>query len=173
MYIFLFLKVTALLNSYSKPLNLTMGREFLAKVHDSELGLCLNLNETKYKTSTANTSLASLHVRVTNYSSLKNSMLQFPCLHCPNLTSTSPNAKFVLNNETVENMTCLAGSRFADDFQVTQQNPFRLSDVLSLSIIDGDMSFINFSQGEAVHLQMPLVRLPNTSRPYTLSVSGY
>ena len=149
-----------------------MGREFLAKVQDSEIGLCLNLsnNETNHRSSIANTSMASLHVRVTNYTSLKNNMFHFPCSHCANLTSISPNAKFVLNNETVENMSCLAGSRFADDFQITEQSPFRLSDVLSLSIIGGNMDFVNLSQGESVYLEMPLVRLPNTSRGYTLMV---
>ena len=150
-----------------------MGRKFLKNVHDSEIGLCLNLtnNETNHRTSMANATLASLHVRITNHSSLKDDIFQFPCLQCPHLTNTSPNVKFMLNNEAVENMTCLAASRLPDDFQTMVQNPFRLSDVLSLSVINGNMGFVNLSEGESVRLEMPLVQLPNSSLTYELWVS--
>ena len=145
----------------------------MVKVQDSEVALCRNLtkNDTNHKTSMADASLASLHVRITNYTSLQTNVLQFPCVHCPNLTSTSPTAKFALKNETVANVTCLAGSRFADDFQVIGQSPHRLTDVLSLSMVDGNMGFVNLSKEESVHLEMPLVRLPNTSRAYNIVVS--
>ena len=69
-------------------------------------------------------------------------------------------------------MTCLAGSRFADDFQIIEQSPFRLTDVLSLSFIDGNMNFVNLSEEESVHLEIPLATLPNNSRSYSLVVGG-
>ena len=149
-----------------------MGRRFLSNVQDSEIALCLNLtnNETSHKTSVANATLASVHVTITNHSSLKDDIFNFPCSHCPHLTSTSPDVKFVLKNETAENMTCLAGSRLPDDFQTAQQSPFRLSDVLSLSVIDGNMNLVNLSDGESVHLGMPLAKLPNSSLSHELKV---
>ncbi|XP_028410127.1 uncharacterized protein LOC114532747 [Dendronephthya gigantea] len=165
-------EVATLLNSFSKPLNLTLGRTFLTKVQNSETGLCLNLthNETKHKTSVVDTSLVSIHVKLVNKTSFMEKKLNFPCLSCPNLTSTSPTAKFVFKNETAT--SCLAGSRFADDFQIVEQSSSRLTDVLSLSLFDKNMRFVNLSGEESVHLEMPLVKMPNTSRSFKLWCVG-
>lgn len=143
-----------------------MGRQFLSKVHNSELGLCLNLssNETQHATAVANASLALLHVMITDYITSRTT-----ALHC----AGSPKVKFSLVNATIANMSCLAGSSFADDFQIAQQSPYRLSDVLSLSVIDGNIGFVNLSQEESVLLEIPLTRLPNVSRPHMLMVRRY
>ena len=110
-------------------------------------------------------------MRLVNGTNFNKKLLKFPCLSCPNLTSTSPTAKFVFHYETFKNLSCLAGSRFADDFHIVEQSPARLTDVLSLSLVDKNTRFVNLSKDESVHLEMPLVKMANASRSFKLWVS--
>lgn len=152
-------------------MNHTVGERFLKDVRDSEVGLCLNLSNAQNRNFLAETPLVTIHVRLANYSSVANTHFQFPCSTCSTLLPRSPLVELILNNDTLPDVSCLAASRFSDDFGSVSENLSRISDVLSLSFFDRRNSmFINLSTSDVIKVQIPLARTPNNSFHYTLEV---
>ena len=151
-------------------MNRAMEQKFLQDVHNSEVGLCLNLSAWQNGTAVVKTSLIALYVRRTNHSSVANAYHEFPCVTCssPGLAR----AEVTFGNETTSsNISCVATSRFADYLGSVDFGRARVSDVFSLSLYDSrGPEAVGLSAGDAVQLRVPFAKLPNSSYDYVLEV---